>query len=307
MNTARSFAALAACAVLGSAAPAAARTTGTLQLLETSPLPVEVTTSPLAPAVLGQAAGQAAGAPAAPRVTAGAREILDQVRQAYTALENLEVTGTLSTDFEVAGRVEKTVKRFSGAFRAPDRFRHQVENEFVAGSTGEKSYVHNLKSNQYMVSAPATESAPLRNLPGNLVGLLQSQNPSLLTALARDPLAALAGDARSVDQTDDVKVDGKQYSALRLTMPQGRGEIVVLVDKETHLLRRVTVDMKPGLDRAGVAGVKSATFVIDYTRTRPDADFPKGYFAWTPPPGATPVAPPEGGGEGAGTGVQGEG
>lgn len=296
MNIARSIAALTACAVLAFADPAAAFSTETLQIHESSPLPVEVTTSPLSPVTQST-----------PRqVSEGARAILDQVRHAYISLESLEVTGTLSTDFEVAGRVEKTVKHFSGAFRAPDRFRHQVDGEFLAGSTGENSYVYNLRNNQYMLSAPATESAPLRNLPGNLIGLLQSQNPGLLIALSHDPLSALAADASLVDEAEDVKVDGKQYSALRILMPQGRGEMTVLVDKETSLLRRVTLDMKPGLERAGVAGVKSATFVIDYTRTRPNAEFPKGYFAWSPPPGATQITQPgENQSPTTGTGVQG--
>ena len=70
MNIARSIAALTACAVLAFADPAAAFSTETLQIHESSPLPVEVTTSPLSPVTQST-----------PRqVSEGARAILDQVR-----------------------------------------------------------------------------------------------------------------------------------------------------------------------------------------------------------------------------------
>lgn len=271
------LAALTAASPSASAQPASPADSGT-----TSPTGAATTVS----AESGSTDSATARRVAPLRISPEARTILDQVREAYSSLETLEVTGTLTSDSEIAGRVEKSEKPLFGAFRAPDLFLHRIADELLAGSDGKQVYIHNRSRNEVLTAPLGPETTSTTRLPGPVFQLLQPQNPSLLVALARTPMIGAIRDAEALTQLEDEKLEGKRYTTLHVAMPEGRGEVVILVDKETHLIRRVTADLKAGLDRAGVAGVKRARYVVDYTRTRTGRDLDKANFAWSPPANA---------------------
>lgn len=227
-----------------------------------------------------------------PRIGKDAAEVLEQMAKAYEGLETLEVTGTLATDYEIGGRVERTEKTFSGAFQQPNLFRHQLDEELTAGFTGEEFYLLNQKTGEYMLERGPTAGRTLRDMPEAVVSALQTQNPSLLLLFATDPLQALGLNVVQVERGEDVKVEGKQYTALVLILGERRGSMVFLVDKENSLLRRVILDLKAGLERAGIAAVRKAFHTVDYTRTRSRAEFETGYFNWTPPAAGRRISPP---------------
>ena len=127
------------------------------------------------------------------------------------------------------------------------------------------------------------------------------QNPSLLLAIEKDPLKYFDAQGVRVERAEDVKLDGQSLLALRVTADAGGGaadaggatvgrpEVTILVDPSTHLIRRVTTDMSGALKQSGMSDVKKARFIIDYTTTRPGAEFAKDAFAWSPPAGAQDV------------------
>jgi peroxiredoxin len=70
---------------------------------------------------------------------------------------------------------------------------------------------------------------------------------------------------------------------------------VVLVDPNTSLVRRLSVDARQAFLRRGATDVPKADIVFDYTHLEPQAKIEAAQFAWSPPEGATEVRQPSGG------------
>jgi thiol-disulfide isomerase/thioredoxin len=64
--------------------------------------------------------------------------------------------------------------------------------------------------------------------------------------------------------------------------------MTLVVDPQTHLLRRAVADLAKDARLQGAQNVKSALLTIDYLNT-PAAGADAGKFAWAPPPGAQPL------------------
>jgi len=63
-------------------------------------------------------------------------------------------------------------------------------------------------------------------------------------------------------------------------------DVKVLVDPQTHLIRRVVADVRRSVEQRGAPDVKQAMLITDYATTTPDAELAQATFDWTPPEGA---------------------
>jgi peroxiredoxin/outer membrane lipoprotein-sorting protein len=239
---------------------------------------------PTAGAQTTQPAPQAE-APAPVQADAKAAELISQVKGAYGKLAALDVAGKVSGNFDVAGQKSQQQQEFSGSFQAPNKFRHEAKEGIILGSTGEKLYVYSPAEKVY--SSIAAPKDKLERVPQPIANMLFGENPSLLMAISQNPAAMLEG--ATVKRVEDVTVDAKPYAALHVT---GRptDELTLLIDPNTHLLRRVTMDLRKTIEQRGAPDIKAAEFVVDYTTTVVDGQPKPEQFAWAPPEGARDAA-----------------
>ena len=234
-------------------------------------------------------------------VPADARAVLDKLGKSYRDLKSLELVGKVTADFDVNGQQSNNSADFTASFQAPNKFRHEVAEDILIGSTGEKVYAYKTDAQQYlMVDAPKDRTAG-KDLPQPMGQILGQQNPSLLLALAPDPGAELLDNITRVEKVDDVKIGDAAHATLRLTMENDTA-VDVSVDPKTNLVRRISVDMSKAASARGGQDIKKAQLTIDYTTVKPDAKVEADQFAWAPPEGATDATQQQaaagGGGEG---------
>lgn len=253
-----------------------------------------------APAEAGQDAQPAAaqaGAPAtrpAGTVDAKAAPLLEQVKAAYNKLETLSLTGHVSANFDVAGDAKKEEADFTSSFATPNKFRHEMKDQLLVGSTGEKMYVFSPKENVYLsIDAPKGKFTP-EQVPQPFGQILSSQNPSLIMALSQNPTAMFEG--VNIARGEDVQVENTAHPSLKVS-GEGVGDMTLLIDPATHLVRRVNVDMASQLKERGAPDVKVAQVQIDYQKSATDGTASPEQFAWTPPSGAKDAAAGAQGGE----------
>lgn len=211
-------------------------------------------------------------------ITSEAQALLDQIRDAYTKLATLELAGTYSMDIDAAGEQQKSSTTFTAAFEAPNKFRHEMKDDVIVVSTGEKMFSVLVSRNQYVsVDAPEQRTSTLAAGVGDL---LREQNPSLLLALAKDAAAELAESTSAIEKLD----------AATLKLTQDDRDVLVTIDPQTSLLKRMSVDLTKLFTKQGVPQVKRANITITYDK--PVAGGAGGAidaakFAFAPPPGAT--------------------
>lgn len=222
-------------------------------------------------------------------VTPEARAVLDQMRDAYKNLKTLELAGQIESDFNVAGEQQKFTQRVTGKYEAPDKFRHEIGDELIVGSTGEKVYMYNPRANAYFqADVPEGETAA-QAARGPVLDLLQSQDPGLLLAVAEDPLRYLLRDAKSVKKLPDAREGDATYQTVEIKMA-GDDRVVLLIDPQTHFLREMRLDLKGGPKEQKAPNAKQTELTIRYKSIVPGAKFPVDYFSWKPPQGARNVA-----------------
>ncbi|MBA2269036.1 MAG: redoxin domain-containing protein [Chthoniobacterales bacterium] len=254
--------------------------------------PIATRTSPVAQDSVIAPSATATTPPTTPRkpqISADAERLLEQMRAACQGLKSAEFAGVVRSNVEAEGDQQSSETKFTSSFGEPKRFRHEAEDDLTLGSTGEKVFVFNKAANEYLMT-DAPKGGGIEQLPAFIPELLQAQNPSLLFALLDDPGTALIGGFGKVDRAADADIGGTKYPVLVLTPDQPDGNITVIVDPVTHLLKQLRVDLKPALEQRGAKDVKVAETVIDYTTTRTDVALPAEHFAWTPPPNAQDVS-----------------
>jgi thiol-disulfide isomerase/thioredoxin len=225
-------------------------------------------------------------APATQPLSPKAQAILDQVAKAYGDANALTLAGKISLDFEAGGDDPKHESAdFTASFSAPNKFRHEVKDDVLIVSTGEKVYAYLPGKNEYVaVDAPKTRIES-KDLPDAISQLLASQDPVLLMAISKDPAAQLTAGASKLAQADDVKLGDTSFSAL--TFERSDRAYRVLVDPSTHLIRQIRVDRKVEVQKRGVEGVKTADVTFDYTTAKTGEAPAEEQFAWSPPRDAT--------------------
>ena len=230
-------------------------------------------------------------------VSPAAQAMLDQISHAYTDAKALSFTGKVSLDFDAGGDQKHESTDFTASFAAPSQFRHEIKDDLLIVSTGEKVYGYLPQKNQYVQLDALKDRTALKDFPEQVSNLLEMQNPVLMMTMVSDPAQVLIAGASNVAQADDVKLGDASYNAL--TFEKNDRGYRVLVDPATHFVRQIRIDRKTEIEKRGVDDVKTVDVTIDYLSTKTDAPAPE-LFAWTPPKDATVAKEdaPEGG-EGA--------
>ena len=222
-------------------------------------------------------------------VTTDAKLLLDRMRDAYQNLKTAEFTGTVSSNVDADGQQENSETKFVSSFADPFRFRHDGEGDLATGSNGDKLFVFNQPAKEYlMIDAP--ERGGVDEMPGVIGGLLQAQNPSLLFALLPDPTTEFTKSFANIHRAPDVDLDGKNHPTLVLEPHEKDGNLTLVFDPDTHLLRQLRVDLRPVLEARGLEDIKAAEALVDYTNTKTGVEFAEDHFAWTPPQDARDVS-----------------
>ena len=241
----------------------------------------------------GEAPASAARASSTPAkeavVSPEARQLLDQMRDAYRALKTAEFTGSVISRVEADGQQQNTETKFTSSFQEPYTFRHEAQDDLTAGSTGEKVFVFNKEASEYLL-VDAPKSGGVQQMPEMIPGLLQAQNPSLLFALLDDPTSEFARGFSNIKRGPDIELDAKMHPAIVMEPDEKDGDLTFLLDPETHLLRQLRVDLRPALEQRGLEEIKVAEAIVDYTATKIGSEFAPNHFAWTPPEGAKDVS-----------------
>jgi thiol-disulfide isomerase/thioredoxin len=216
-------------------------------------------------------------------ISPAAQAELEKIKEAYAKLNSLDLTGKLSMRFDVMGQKQTKDAEFTSSYQSPNKFRQEVKDDMVAGSTGEKLYLYSKEKNIYLMhDAPKGKVAP-GEMPDPFNEVVGTQNPSLIMALSSDAGKSLTEQMSSGEQLADVKLDDKSYTALKFHDPESKASMTLLVDPGTHLVRRATLDMSEALKKRGASDVKSAQVQVDYSKVLPDAQVAAGAFAWDPP------------------------
>ncbi len=100
------------------------------------------------PAAVAPAGGSSGGAPASDAAAAAkpaevspeAQVMLDKLRDTYKNLTSLELVGRLTADLDIDGQNTNNSADFTASFAAPNKFRHEMKDDVLLGSTGEKIY-----------------------------------------------------------------------------------------------------------------------------------------------------------------------
>ena len=229
-----------------------------------------------------------------------AQALLDQISAAYGDVDALELTGSISTNIDVDGMQENSTTKFDSSFQAPNRFRHSAEDSLIVGSTGEKVFVYNPATKEYLMSEAPADSG-VTGLPPMIPEILQSQNPSLLFAVLGDPTSDFSRLFGKIEKAEDTTIDGLTHPTLKLAATEGEGDFTLVFNPKTHLLKQFRVDMKPILVARGASEVKAAEIVIDYSAVKSEVTFGDDSFAWVPPEGARDVREARQSGQGDGS------
>jgi len=218
-------------------------------------------------------------------VPADAQVLLDQVAKAYGDAKALSFTGKLSLDFEAGEDAKHESTDFTASFVAPNQFRHEIKDEVLIVSTGEKLFAYLPGKNEYLQVDAPKERVASDKLSEPVAQLLGAQNPALLMTLTTDPIQLITGGASKIAKADDVKLAEKSFNAI--TFEKNDRGYRVLIDPSTHFIRQLRIDRKAEITKRGVEGVKTADVTFDYLSTKTDATPAAELFAWSPPKDAT--------------------
>jgi peroxiredoxin len=219
------------------------------------------------------------------KVSADARQILDQATAAYAKLKSLELAGTVTVDLKIQGEQPKIHSiPFTATFAAPNRFRHDAKDDVLLGSTGAKLYTFKPDKNAYTLADAPKDRVQSSDLPHDLATVLFSQDPSLLLAMCKNAAEELLDDVEEVQKVADTKLGDISYATLTLKMSDQSTE-TILFDPQTHLMRRAANDLTSNLKKRR-PDLISATVTTDYTQMKVDEPSKDQSFAWTPPAGS---------------------
>jgi peroxiredoxin len=214
---------------------------------------------------------------------------LKAMSDAYAKLKTLSLTGTIELTAEIGGEKGNEHSNFTASFSAPMKFRHQVADDVTVADVGDKVYLFVPSSNTYTQDDAPAQRGSFTDLSDDARDLLRAQDLSLVMALSDDGAREALSNATSAAPAPDVAIDGKNYPAVKVV--RADDDTTLILDPDTHLIRRVVVDLARGLTKRG-ADVKTAIMVTDYSQTTPNGPVKDGDIAFAPPPTAQ-LAQPE--------------
>jgi thiol-disulfide isomerase/thioredoxin/outer membrane lipoprotein-sorting protein len=223
------------------------------------------------------------------KVNADVAVVLEKMAAAYSKLKSVELAGGITMEADEAGQKRTQQDQFVSSFQAPNRFRHEVKNQPLFGSTGSKVYGYSSYSNLFVQADIGAAKVMLHDLPADHVKVLPMQNLSLVLALSKNPVDEIKEMASEITLMAAQKLEGTDCAALLLKLNDTNNKMMVFVDPKSFLIRRVTVDMKPMFEQIGRSDVVSASLTVDYTTVKTDTPVLAEQFAWTPPQGAKDI------------------
>jgi thiol-disulfide isomerase/thioredoxin len=218
-----------------------------------------------------------------------ANVVLQKMEKAYQDLHSAELNGHVEINLDFPGTCEVTNQSFESSFETPNKFKHQMKDGILIGSDGNKGFIYDKSSQSYARFDFPMARMPIEGLPPLVPHILQVRNPSLLFAISKMPFTDLAHNFDEVKKLNDVQVNGTNYIALRFGSGKNAGQITMLVDPKTQLIRRFMVDFKPALEETAKAKVNSAMLLVDYASVRPNSSVTENQFEWTPPEEAVDI------------------
>jgi len=214
-----------------------------------------------------------------------ATRFIDEMNQAYAGLKDLQNSGSVKVDIDIAGQKQNDEMAFVSSFAAPASYRHELKNAMLVGSDGRHAYAFDERALTYIQNDAPEKRVPTRQLAFPAAQVLQMQNPSLLFAISDSALSdLLEGASQQVVQRGQKQGD-RSIDTLSFTASDGR-RVVLSADAASHLLSQMEVDMSDVFVKRGAPDVKSAKVTISYTQLQTGAKAEPGQFAWTPPSGA---------------------
>lgn len=211
-----------------------------------------------------------------------AQDKLKQVGQAYRDLQSLKVKGTVQLNIDAAGMTEEQKGQFIASYQAPDQFRHEMNDDLVIVSTGQKGYVYSSAEKRFQEMDPKTDP--------RILAILQQQNPSLAMALNKGMDQDFIDSMRDARIGEGVEIEGTTYE--RIHFSQGPAQAELLIHPVTRLIRRMTIDLKQAMQMQGIPDVKQAQLRYDYSQTDANVELAAETFQWTPPEGAEKIEQP---------------
>ena len=197
--------------------------------------------------------------------SAEAKQLIESVKQAYSQLKSLKMAGQMAADIDIAGKVQKRDTSFSAEYESPNLYRHSVKDEIVAGSTGKKVYVLELKRNVYVTDDAPQSKVGYRQLPEVIGEVLEVQDPGLLLAVSANSISDLLEGATKIQKAADTTVDQQTLPTLSYTASDGR-EISLAFDPQSHLLRQAVYNMSGLMRSRGAEQVNRALITIQYNQ-----------------------------------------
>jgi thiol-disulfide isomerase/thioredoxin len=254
---------------------------------------------------LSRSIGQSATTQPVLNISPEARQILDQVRDAYASLKSVAISGTMDGRFDIDGVQRSDQGKFRGLYASSGLFRSEMkethsgnsattqptDDDAVVGNTGEKIYLFLPPRNRYLLADAPKGKIDLDALGGDMADLLRNQDLSLALALSGDAAAELSQDASTILRAQDEQIDHQSLPSITISYPQY--DMKLSIDPQTHLLRRATLDLSKNAKFQGAQDVKSALLTTNYANI-PAAPADPAAFAWAPPPGAQLLVAPEG-------------
>lgn len=214
-----------------------------------------------------------------------ARQLMKQISDAYADLKSLDAAGTIAVDIQIEGASgQKHSSDFTTSFVTPNKFRHEVKGDLLVGSTGQKLYTYKSDDSAYTMADAPKEKVASKELPRDLIGVLEMQDPSLVLALSKAPSDELAENVTEAAKDADTTIGEASYPTLALSL-KDHGKLRLSVDPQTHLVRQARFDLTAPLKQRR-ADLASAIVTVDYTRVSTESPAKDELFAWAPPPGA---------------------
>jgi thiol-disulfide isomerase/thioredoxin len=250
-----------------------------------------------APSLPAAAPAASPSAPTAtrPDISREAQSQLAALRAAYSNLHSLHVTGVFSGTLTASGKQQSFHTDFDTLF-SNGQFQHTPKPStdgsanISFGSTGQFAYllIAGAKGAAYLTVSPAVAARQIDEHAGQLAPTMWRIDPALALCVAPNSPESLVPGARRITTSPDVSIDGHPYTALLFDAPAT--PTTLLLDPNTHLLRRLSTTLLPRPGATGPAAI-SGTIVCDYPSTTLNPPIHTS-FDWTPPPNAQQLLQP---------------
>jgi peroxiredoxin len=229
------------------------------------------------------------------RITPRAARLLAQVHDAYAGLKSLGISEKIDARFDVDGVKQVDTAAATGLYAASGQFRDELTDTTSAqmqpsekastliGNTGEKIYIFLAADNRYSQQDAPREWLTLQTLGDDIASVLRNQDPSLALAISGDAAAAITEGASNISLGDATRIDSISYPTLHVS--GDNFDALLLIDPQSHLLRRQIIDLTKDLKKRGAAVINAASITDDFLNAA-NPNLSHDAFAWSPPPGS---------------------